>query len=410
MPSYRPLEGKNILLGITGGIAAYKAGDYARRLMELGARILPVMTANAARFITPLTISALTGEMVHSDLFDLERSGPIRHISLAREADVFMVLPATADILAKASSGLADDLLSTLILSFKGPVLFFPSMNPAMYENPITKRNLESLRAAGHIVVEPEVGKTACGEEGRGRLPGWSVVKEVVMKALTPQSLKGRTVLVTAGPTREPIDPVRYISNRSSGRMGFDMARVAYRRGARVVLIHGPVCISAPYGIESYPVETAQEMSVAVVNFSGNVDVVVMAAAVADYTPIEKADRKLKKVAENININLKKTTDILMELIKNKRHNQIVVGFCAETHDLEKEAVQKMLRKQPDLLVANDVSRKDSGFDAATNKVLIVSRDLKVEDIPLLDKEAVAEKIWDKIEGIALPALSDAPS
>lgn len=397
-PLYRPLEGKSILLGVTGGIAAYKAGDYARRLIGLGARVLPVMTENATRFISALTISALTGEKVHVGLFDPDQAGSMQHISLAREADAFMVLPATADIIARASAGIADDLLSTLILSFRGPVIFFPSMNPAMYENPATRRNLASLCAAGHVVIEPETGKTACGEEGRGRLPDWPVVKQAVLKALTPQSLAGKTVLITAGPTREPIDPVRYISNRSSGRMGFDMAKVAYRRGARVMLVHGPVSIPAPPGVEVHPVETAQEMSDAVNVLSEHAHIIIMTAAVSDYTPVEKALQKIKKGADRLNLDLKKTNDILTELVKNRRKDQAVIGFCAETQNLEKEAIKKMVNKRPDLLVANDVSRQDAGFEVRTNKVLIVSRDLKVEDLPILDKEAVAEKIFDRIE------------
>lgn len=397
-PTYRPLEGKDILLGITGGIAAYKAGDYARRLIGLGARVLPVMTENALRFVSALTISALTGERVYTALFDHDQAGSIQHISLAREADAFMVLPATADIIAKACAGLADDLLSALILSFRGPVMFFPSMNPTMYGNPVTRRNLQSLCAAGHIVIEPEMGKTACGEEGRGRLPDWPVVKQAVLKALTPQTLAGKTVLITAGPTREPIDPVRYISNRSSGRMGFDLAEVAYRRGARVVLVHGPVSIPAPPRVEVHPVETAQEMSDAVFDLSKDAHIIIMAAAVADYAPVEKADQKIKKDADRLNLNLIKTTDILTELVKNKRNGQVVIGFCAETRNLEEEAVKKMVNKRPDLLVANDVSRQDSGFDVSTNKVLIVSRDLMVEGLPLLDKEAVAEEIFNRIE------------
>ncbi|MGQ9813167.1 MAG: bifunctional phosphopantothenoylcysteine decarboxylase/phosphopantothenate--cysteine ligase CoaBC [Dissulfurimicrobium sp.] len=397
-PLYMPLKGKKIILGITGGIAAYKAGDYARRLIELGARVLPVMTENATRFISPLTLSVLTGEKVYTGLFDLDRAGSIQHISLARQADAFMVLPATADIIARAAAGLADDLLSTLILSFRGPVMFFPSMNPAMYENPVTRRNLASLCAAGHVVIEPEMGKTACGEEGRGRLPGWPVVKQAVLKALTPQSLAGKTVLVTAGPTWESIDPVRYISNRSSGRMGFDMAKVAYRRGARVMLVHGPVSIPVPPGVEVYPVETAQEMFDAVNGLSKDAHIIIMTAAVSDYTPVEKAFQKIKKGSDRLNLELKKTNDILTELVKNKKKGQVVVGFCAETQNLEEEAIKKMVNKRPDLLVANDVSRQDSGFEVRTNKVLIVSTDLKVEDLPLLDKEAVAEKIFDRIE------------
>ncbi|MDA8161799.1 MAG: bifunctional phosphopantothenoylcysteine decarboxylase/phosphopantothenate--cysteine ligase CoaBC [Desulfobacteraceae bacterium] len=397
-PSYRPLKGKTILFGISGGIAAYKAGDFARGFIRLGAKVRPVMTANAAKFVSPLTISALTGEKVHLDMFDMATAETIPHISLARSADVFIVLPAAADMLAKAACGLADDLLSILLLSFRGAVVFFPSMNPAMYENRMTMRNMEILRAAGHVIAQPDAGMTACGEEGRGRLPEWPAVREIVLRAVTAQSLKGRTVIVTAGPTREPLDPVRFISNRSSGLMGFHMARIAYRRGADVVLIHGPVSAPPPPGVKTMSVETAKQMLDAVEGLSADADIIVMAAAVSDYAPLVKTEQKIKKCDEKISIDMTRTTDILARLVDRKKASQIIVGFCAETQNLEQEAVKKMANKRPDLLIANDVSRPDSGFDVNTNKVLILSRDLSAESLPLLDKEAVSEEIWDRIE------------
>ena len=396
-PPYSPLEGKTVLLGVTGGIAAYRAADHTRELVRLGARVIPVLTRNAERFVSALTFSALAGEQAAVDVFDPGRFGPVPHISLAREADVFLVMPATADILAKAASGLAGDLLSALILAYDKPVLFCPSMNPSMYANPATRANLERLKAFGHRIVEPGEGGTACGEEGRGRLAPWDAIREAVLEQVAPRFLEGLHVLVTAGPTREPIDPVRYVSNRSSGLMGYALARVARRLGARVTLVSGPCALDPPHGVRVFRVETALEMLRAVEDAFPHADVLVMAAAVADYRPVESRDTKLKKDASRLLLALERTPDILALLASRRRPGQLIVGFCAETGDLEARALEKLARKGVDLLVANDVSEPGAGFDVATNRVLLISKEGEMEHLPLLYKEEVAERIWDRV-------------
>ena len=398
--SYKPLEGKTVLLGITGGIAAYKAADYSRKIRALGARVIPVMTDHATEFLSPITFAALTGEKVYTDLFCIEGAENIPHIELAKSADLFLVLPATANIIGKAANGLADDFFSTLLLAFSGPVLFSPSMNPAMYAHPATQKNTERLKTLGYRVIEPGKGETACGDPGQGRLAEWPVVKEAILKATTLQTLKGMNVLVSAGPTREYLDPVRYISNRSSGLMGYAVARVAVRRGAKVTLVSGPVSLPPPPEIKLYPVETAHEMGNTISRLSQEADVIIMTAAVADYAPAAKADQKIKKDTPELRVDLVKTTDILPQLVKDRRDGQIIVGFCAETENLKAQAIKKTRLKGADLLIANDVSQPDAGFDASNNRVLIVSSDGDVEPLPLLHKEEVAEKIWDRIQDL----------
>jgi phosphopantothenoylcysteine decarboxylase / phosphopantothenate---cysteine ligase len=395
---YKPLDGKTVLLGITGGIAAYKAADYSKKIKALGARVIPLMTRHATEFVSPITFAALTGEKVYTDLFCVEGAETIPHIELARSADLFLVLPATANIIGKAANGLADDFLSTLLLAFSGPAIFSPSMNPSMYAHPATQANIKHLKALGYGVIEPETGETACGDRGRGRLPEWPVVREVMLKATTPQTLKGMNVLVSAGPTREYMDPVRYISNRSSGLMGYAMARVAFRRGARVTLVTGPVSIPHPPEIKLCPVETACEMEDIIIKLSQDAHVIIMTAAVADYTPAVKADQKIKKDAPELRLDLVRTNDILLQLVKSRKGRQIIVGFCAETQDLKAQAIKKIGLKGADLLIANDVSQPDAGFDVPNNRVLIVSADGDVEALPLLHKEEVGERIWDRIQ------------
>jgi phosphopantothenoylcysteine decarboxylase/phosphopantothenate--cysteine ligase len=399
-PPYTPLEGKTVLLGITGGIAAYKVADYSKKIRALGARVIPVMTKHATEFVSPITFAALMGEKVYTDLFCVEGAETIPHIELARSADLFLVLPATANILSKAANGLADDFLSTLLLAFSGHVFFFPSMNPAMYTHPATQANIERLKTLGYKLIEPEIGETACGDLGQGRLADWSVVRGAILKAISPQALRGMNVLVSAGPTREYLDPVRYVSNRSSGVMGYAMAMVAFRRGARVTLISGPVSIPPPPGIEIYSVETAGEMGDIIVKLSQDAHVIIMTAAVADYTPAVKADQKIKKDTSELRLDLVRTNDILSQLVKSRKGRQIIVGFCAETQDLKAKALKKIRLKGPDLLIANDVSQPDAGFDVTNNRVLIVSANGEVEALPLLHKEEVGERVWDRIQDL----------
>ncbi len=399
-PLYTPLQGKTILLGVSGGIAVYKAADYSRKIRALGARVIPVMTMHATEFVSPISFAALTGEKVYTDLFSMERAETIPHIGLARSADILLLLPATANILSKAAHGLADDFLSTLFLAFPGPALFFPSMNSNMYAHPATQANIERLKSFGYRVVGPDTGEMACGDQGKGRLAGWPVVKEAILKAINPQTLDGIKVLISAGPTREYLDPVRYISNRSSGLMGYAMARIALRRGARVTLVSGPVSIPAPPDVEFSPVETAGEMEDAVLRLSQDAQIIVMTAAVADYSPAVRAVQKIKKGAPKLSLDLIQTKDILSQLVKDRKDRQIIVGFCAETQNLRTQALRKIRQKGPDLLIANDVSQSDAGFDVPTNRVLIVSPGGDIESLPLLHKEELAERIWDRISGL----------
>ncbi len=398
-PLYMPLDGRVILLGVSGGIAVFKAAGYARNLVRLGARVITVMTANARNFVTPLTFAALTCQRVHTDTFDATDAHTIPHISLAREADLMLLLPATANIIAKAANGLADDLLSTLYLAFSGPAVFCPAMNPLMYSHAATRDNMASLTSRGHVVVDAGFGDTACGEKGQGRLAEWENVREAVIKALTPQGLDGLSVLVTAGPTREAIDPVRFLSNRSSGKMGYAVAIEAMRRGGKVTLVTGPCALQAPPGVNVINVLSASDMADAVEKQAPKADIIIMSAAVADYSPEKKCDIKIKKGSDTLVLTMKKTRDILASLIENRRPGQIITGFCAETGDLETRAMEKLERKPVDLLVANDVTEHGAGFDVDTNRVLLIDRDHNMEKLPLLSKEEVAARIVDRIEG-----------
>ncbi len=398
-PLYAPLEGRVILLGVSGGIAVFKAAGYARNLVRLGARVITVMTANAQNFVTPLTFAALTCQRVHTDTFDDMDAHTIPHISLAREADLMLLLPATANIIAKAANGLADDLLSTLYLAFSGPAVFCPAMNPLMYSHAATRDNMAALLSRGHTVVDAGFGDTACGEKGQGRLAEWEDVREAVIKALTPQNLHGLRVLVTAGPTRESLDPVRFFSNRSSGKMGYAVAGEAMRRGGRVTLVTGPCSLQPPPGVNVINVVSAAEMADAVEKQAIEADIIIMSAAVADYSPAEKSDIKIKKGMDTVTLTMKKTRDILSSVLEKRRPGQIITGFCAETGDLEAKAMEKLERKPVDLLVANDVTEHGAGFDVDTNRVLLIDRDHNQEKLPLLSKEEVAVRILNRIEG-----------
>jgi len=397
MEKYLPLSGKTILAGITGGISAYKAAHYLRQLTKLGCRIIPVMTQNATKFITPLTISALTGEKTFVNMFNDNEEWKINHINLARQSDLMVILPATANFIAKAANGVADDLLSTLFLAFNKRTVFFPAMNPQMLSNPVTQRNIKILREFGHNIVECGGGSTACGENGKGRLPAFDVIKEEIIKELTPQTLKNIKILVTAGPTRESIDPVRFISNHSSGKMGYAIASEAHRRGGDVILISGKTCLKKPYGIKFYPVNSAANMLDEVLEKASNADIIIMAAAVADYTPAEVQSQKIKKKSEDFVINQKKTDDILKNLQKISE-KKFIVGFAAETENIIENARKKLIEKGSDMIIANDVSQRDRGFYSEKNEVAILTKDENILKIPLMSKENLAKIIWDVIE------------
>ncbi len=394
------LKGKTIVLGITGSIAAYKSMDLIRKLIEEGGDVHVVMTKNACHFITPLTVQTLSQNPVAIDMFSLKSEAEIGHIKIARMADIVVVAPATANIMAKVAHGIADDYLSTIILATKAPVMFCPAMNPAMYENPATMENIETLRKRGFYILEPEEGLMACGEEGKGKFPSVDTIVDAISAFLTPQTLKGVKVLVSAGPTREFFDPVRFISNPSSGKMGYAIADAAVRRGAEVHLVSGPVNIKPPWKTKLYNVTSAMEMYDLITTMAPQMDIIIMAAAVGDYRPEEQKTCKIKRTSDCISLTLVPNPDIIAEVGKKKPPGQITVGFAAETEDIIKNATLKLERKNLDMIVANDITRPDSGFCTDTNKVKIICKGGKIIDLPCLTKDEVAEKLLDLIEDI----------
>lgn len=392
------LGGRFITLGVTGGIAAYKAADLASKLTGLGARVNVVMTRSALQFVAPLTFEAVTGNPVHHDTFVNTPGCRIPHIELAQKADLLVVAPATANILGKLSHGLADDLLSTTLLAATCPILLCPAMNVHMYSNPLVQRNIAMLGECGYHVLEPETGRMACGTQGKGRLPEVQTIVNRIVQILPPEGdLGGLTVLVTAGGTREPIDPVRYISNRSSGKMGYAIARAAFNRGARVILITAPTSLEPPPGVTVIRVESAREMYGAVLHHYTEADVVIKAAAVADYRPRLAADQKIKKEGDTLTLELDKNPDILKELGQNKKKGVTLVGFAAETENLESNARQKVLKKNLDLMVANDVTLPGAGFGTDTNIAKLIQADGRITNLPQMDKLDLAHRILDEV-------------
>lgn len=394
------LEGKTVLLGISGGIAAYKAAELVRLLVKDGIRVHVVMTANAQRFITPLTLQTLSGNPVGTDLFSLEGESRIGHIRLARAPDLVILAPATANLIGKMAAGIADDYLTTILLATTAPVLICPAMNVRMYDHPLTRRNLESLRQLHYAIIDPEAGELACGEEGAGRLVSPPAILETARRMLTSPSLANRRILVSAGPTWEPFDPVRFISNPSSGKMGYALATVAYRRSAEVHLISGPSSLPAPAGIHLARVRTAQEMRDAILPLAPRMDAVIMAAAVGDYRPLKNAPQKVKKLQSEEKVSLIKNPDILGHLGTSRGTSErpILVGFAAETENLIANAREKLVQKNLDFIVANDLTQRGSGFGWDTNQVKIIDRQGAVTELPSLTKEEVAERILDRIQ------------
>jgi phosphopantothenoylcysteine decarboxylase/phosphopantothenate--cysteine ligase len=392
------LTDKTVVLGITGGLAAYKAADLASRLNRAGARVEVVMTESATKFIAPLTLRGLTGRPVATDLFDWGfDSGTghaALHIALAEAADVVAIVPATANIIAKLAAGIADDVLTCTVLATEAPVVLAPAMHANMFQNPATQDNLDKLKARGFMVVGPDYGRLALGTMGPGRLAEveeiMAAIKQVIGRS---GDLAGKRIVVTAGGTQEPIDPVRYIGNRSSGKMGYAMAEAARDRGAEVKLISASTYLPEPAGIEIMHVGTAAQMKVAVAKAAAKADALIMAAAVADYQPREVAKAKIKKTSPSLTLALVRTPDILAEV----KGNFTKVGFAAESEDIIANAKQKLESKQLDLIVANDITDSKSGFGADTNKVTLIDRDGKVENLPLLTKREVAGKILDRI-------------
>lgn len=390
------LKDKCVILAVSGGIAVYKAVELLRLLTKAGAEVHVIMTRSAQEFVTPLSFQTLSSNPVHTELFNLIAEREIGHISLADRADLFIIAPATANVIGKIACGIADDMLTTTVMATKAPVLIAPAMNVNMYTNPIYRENEDKLRRFGCLFVEPVSGSLACGWEGQGKLAAPEAIFEAVLAALSPKDLLGRTILITAGPTREEIDPVRYISNHSSGKMGYALARAASRRGAHVILVSGPVSQATPCGVELVSVSSACEMLAAVVSRASRCDVVIKAAAVADYRPVERNSVKIKKKSDAMTIELVKNPDILAELGAMKTRPYLV-GFAAETDKLAEYAAKKMNEKNLDMIVANDVSQSDAGFNVETNRALLLFRDGRSEDCPLMSKDALAEKILDCI-------------
>jgi phosphopantothenoylcysteine decarboxylase / phosphopantothenate---cysteine ligase len=391
------LQGKVVVLGVTGGIAVYKAVELLRLLTKAGAAVHVVMTKAATEFVTPLTFQTLSGHPVHLELFNLISEQQIGHISLAERADLFLIAPATANFIGKIAGGIADDLLTTTVMATRAPVLIAPAMNVNMYQNPIYKENEARLQKLGYLFVSPACGMLACGYEGEGKLQAPEVILEEAIAALTPKDLVGERILVTAGPTREEIDPVRFISNHSSGKMGYAIARQARLRGAQVTLVTGPTSLEFPCGVEVVRVESACEMRDAVLGRLETTDVVIKAAAVADYRPTLRFGSKVKKTAEALAIELERNPDILAEVGKRKE-GRVLVGFAAETDDLVANATSKLNGKNLDMIVANDVSQEGAGFNVDTNIAKLLFRDGRVEELSIMGKDRMAGIILDRVK------------
>jgi len=388
----------HIVLGVTGGIAAYKAPDIVRRLRDVGADVRVILTPNAARFVSPLSLAAVSGFGVIIEQWGDSGHGGVDHIELARWADLLLIAPATANMLAKLAIGLADDALSTYAIAHRGSMIVAPAMNTSMLGHPTVQMNLSTLRERGVIVLDPDSGLLACGDEGSGRMPDPPVLAEFVKQQFATRDLEGRTILVTAGPTREPIDPVRYISNRSSGKMGYAIAEAARRRGAKVTLVSGPTAIPVPAGVTVTHVTTAADMYKAVMEALPSNQIVIKAAAVADFTPVTVADHKIKKQADRdeTTLTLKKAPDILAD-IGASATRPFIVAFAAETDDVESNAREKLVRKNADLIVANNVADPTIGFDSDQNAATVFARDGSSTRIERAPKIVVANRILDLV-------------
>lgn len=390
------LKGKTILLGVSGGIAAYKAAALASALVKLRANVEVVMTANATKFITPLTFEQLTGRRTMVDTFDRNFSHQVEHISLATRTDLVIIAPATANICAKIAHGIADDMLTTTVLACKCPKLIAPSMNTDMYQEPVTQDNLATLRHYGWEVLEPASGRLACGAVGKGKLPEpEQLLQHILRRIALPHDLEGKKILVTAGPTQEPLDPVRYLTNHSTGKMGYAIARMAMLRGADVTLVTGPTSIDPPPFIRVIPTVSAKDMFEAVAQHAPNADMIFKAAAVADYTPAHYCTEKMKKSDDDLSIPLERTQDILKYLGQTRREGQVICGFSMETQNMEENSRKKLLSKNVDMICANDLRQDGAGFGVDTNVITLITRQ-DTQQLPLLSKEDVANAILDK--------------
>lgn len=393
------LQGKTVVIGVTGGIAAYKIASLASMLKKQHANVRVIMTENATNFITPTTFESLTGTKCLVDTFDRNFEFQVEHVSLAKQADVFMIAPATANVIAKVAHGLADDMLTTTFLACKKPKYIVPAMNTQMYENPITQDNLELCRKYGMYVIEPASGYLACGDTGAGKMPEPELLFQYLIQEIAfPKNLAGKKVLVTAGPTREAIDPVRYITNHSTGKMGYAIARAAARRGAEVTLVSGPVSQEVPLGVKLVPVVSARDMFEAVTSVSAEQDAIIKAAAVADYRPSVVGTEKTKKTDGDMSIALERTDDILSWLGNHRREGQILCGFSMETQNMLANSRAKLEKKHVDMIVANNLKTAGAGFGTDTNVVTIITRDGE-EELAKMSKDQVAHVLLDRIFG-----------
>jgi phosphopantothenoylcysteine decarboxylase / phosphopantothenate---cysteine ligase len=383
-----------IVLGVSGGIACYKAVELVRLLVKGGFSVQVIMTRGAMEFVTPLTFQTLSGHPVATDTFSLTQESEIGHIHLADSADLFVIAPATANIIGKIANGIADDLLTTVVMATRAPVLLAPAMNIHMFENAIVQENLRKLRRVGYHLLEPAEGFLACGYEGKGRLPDPEKILEAIQGLLGNKDLAGERVLITAGPSREAIDPVRYLSNRSSGKMGYALARAALRRGAEVVLISGPSALDAPAGARVVAVTTAAEMRDAVLKEFPAATTVIMAAAVADYRPVARADRKIKRSADPLELKLEPCPDIAKE-VGAQKGSKFLIGFAAETEELTENAAKKLRAKNLDMIVANNVTMEGSGFDVDTNIATLLEATGATVSLPMMTKDELADRIYD---------------
>lgn len=393
------INAKRIVLGVCGGIAAYKSAELLRLMIKRGAAVRVIMTTNATRFVGSMTFEALSRQKVLTSLFEQENSAAVRHIEWAQEADAVVIAPATANVIAKLANGIADDALSTFMLAVTSPVLICPSMNSNMYASKQVQHNLDGLKKWGYTLVEPTCGELACGTTGPGRLPEPVVICDMLNKMLTFKDLRGMNILVTAGPTREAIDPVRFISNPSSGKMGYAIARAAEMRGANVFLISGPTALEPPANVRLTQVTSAAEMADMVLNFMGHADVVIKCAAVSDFRPRTSYTQKIKKERAELVLELERTEDILKS-VGARKQKQIVVGFAAETHELETFALQKLKAKNLDMIVANAIGCADAGFESDTNRVSLFYKDGSREQINTLPKSELADLLLDRVTGL----------
>lgn len=390
------LQEKHIVLGVTAGIAAYKIASLASMLKKQKADITVIMTPNAANFINPITFETLTGNKCLIDTFDRNFKHNVEHVSLAKQTDVVLVAPASADVIAKAAHGIADNMLTTTLLACECPKIFAPAMNTRMYNNPIVQDNMHILENYGMEVIKPATGYLACGDTGEGKMPEPEILMEYIIKALTPKNMKGIRLLVSAGPTMEKIDPVRYISNHSTGKMGYAIARAAMFRGAEVTLVSGKTDIAPPLGVHTIDVISAADMAEAVKEHADKQDIIIKAAAVADYRPKHTADEKMKKKDDELSIELERTEDILAYLGKNKKEGQFLCGFSMETEDMIENSRKKLEKKNLDLIVANNLKQSGAGFGVDTNIVTLLSQN-EIVELPIMSKSEVANKLLDYI-------------